>query len=121
MQFEAKKIEAVLFTHERGQELRNQIQQARIIVEGHSLSFNPNANVPTKGRPIILVKLLVYSTVSGRSGLLIHPCALLEVGQGKGIGDLGISRQFCVCVMPNGQILKEDGKQRTHLTQNWLL
>jgi hypothetical protein len=40
VQFEAKKTEAVLFTRKRGQELRNQIQRARIMVGGHSVSFN---------------------------------------------------------------------------------
>jgi ribonuclease HI len=43
VQFEAKKTEAVLFTRKRGQELRNQIQRARIMVGGHSVSFNSEA------------------------------------------------------------------------------
>ncbi|KAJ5701330.1 hypothetical protein N7488_008878 [Penicillium malachiteum] len=43
VQFEAKKTEAVLFTRERGQELRTQIWRAQIMVEGHAVSFNSEA------------------------------------------------------------------------------
>jgi len=43
IQFNAGKTEAVLLTHKRGRELKDQIQRARVEVDGHCVPFNPEA------------------------------------------------------------------------------
>ena len=43
VQFDMGKTEAVLLTRKRGRELKDQIQQAQVEVDGHRVPFNPEA------------------------------------------------------------------------------
>ena len=43
VQFDAGKTEAILLTRKRGRELKDQIQRARVEVDGHCVPFNPEA------------------------------------------------------------------------------
>lgn len=43
VQFDTGKTESVLLTRKRGQELKDQIQQAQVEIDGHGVPFNPEA------------------------------------------------------------------------------
>lgn len=43
VQFDAEKTEAVLLTRKRGRELKDQIQRAKVEVDGHHVAFNLDA------------------------------------------------------------------------------
>jgi hypothetical protein len=43
IQFDTEKTEAVLFTRKRGKELKNQVQRAKIQIQGHEVLFNSEA------------------------------------------------------------------------------
>ncbi|ODM14581.1 hypothetical protein SI65_09926 [Aspergillus cristatus] len=50
VQFNAGKTEAVLLTHKHSQELKDQIQQAQVEVDGHCVPFNPERTCMHKAR-----------------------------------------------------------------------